>query len=539
MASIRRRRDRKSGWIVDCRDVPGGRRLTVATREAVEALRAEMVRQGQQAQPPAQDRDVVLDVFADRWLDQIAASLDPQTVISYRQTLSRHIRPVFGQMKLRAIHRSHLKTLLAKKREDGLSKNSVRIIRATLSVMLGDAIEDGILQVNPATGIGRRGRKRPDTISQTERQQNVRVMDYRQLATFLTVSEARCSQREHLLFLLMADSGLRPGEACAVQWKDFDAVGQTLRVERAVTNSGRIKTTKTGSAREVDLSPRVTAALARFQAILEAEAMLAGQTVIDPWVFAPKPGQPFRPQRAGRLFDRVVRAAGLPHFVLYDLRHSYASHLIASGASIDYVSKQLGHASMATTLAFYGHWFPKGDRRHVERLERTRAEALPLKVPMTDDAGLVFAAEGVNDGSWHRFGPTDEVHEMVETELVEFAGAEGGTRTPTPLRAHDPESRAGDEPALSLFASLRVTSVSLSLFGSRRQDSRRQDSHTRTQFSPFDESVQRKSTQGIQGLWTLITTGSYPAVRESPSALLVDHSRGGRGSPRGDADDRL
>ena len=53
---------------------------------------------------------------------------------------------------------------------------------------------------------------------------------------------------------------------------------------------------------------------------------------------------------------------------------------------------------MVTTLAFYGHWFPKGDRRHVERLEQTRAAALPLKVPMTDDAGLAFAAEAVNDG---------------------------------------------------------------------------------------------------------------------------------------------
>ena len=78
MASIRRRRDRSS-WVVDCRDVPGGRRVVVKTREQAEFVRAEMIRQSQQAQPVAQDRDVKLGEFADRWLLQIAASVEPKT----------------------------------------------------------------------------------------------------------------------------------------------------------------------------------------------------------------------------------------------------------------------------------------------------------------------------------------------------------------------------------------------------------------------------------------------------------------------------
>ena len=61
-----------------------------------------------------------------------------------------------------------------------------------------------------------------------------------------------------------------------------------------------------------------------------------------------------------------MQAAELPRYVLYDLRHTYASHLIAQGADPGYVSKQLGHASMVTTLSFYAHYFPKGDRRHVD-----------------------------------------------------------------------------------------------------------------------------------------------------------------------------
>jgi len=64
---------------------------------------------------------------------------------------------------------------------------------------------------------------------------------------------------------------------------------------------------------------------------------------------------------------------------LYDLRHSYASHLLAEHADIAYVAKQLRHAKMTTTLLYYGHWFPKGDRHYVERMETVRAKARPRR----------------------------------------------------------------------------------------------------------------------------------------------------------------
>jgi len=114
------------------------------------------------------------------------------------------------------------------------------------------------------------------------------------------------------------------------------------------------------------------ASLTALQAELEADALLAGRNGIEPWVFADRTGQPFRPQRVGRLINRIVQAAELPRFVLSDLRDTYASHLIAQGADPAYVQTQLGHSSLVTTLSFYAHYFPKGDRRHVERMEEVR-----------------------------------------------------------------------------------------------------------------------------------------------------------------------
>ena len=95
-----------------------------------------------------------------------------------------------------------------------------------------------------------------------------------------------------------------------------------------------------------------------------------------------------------RDFGQVfVAAAGLPRHRLYDLRHTSATHLLADGAPITYVAAQLGHRKPTTTLAFYAHWIPRGDKTYIDRLAAAR---------LTD---------------------------MSDANLLETSGAGGGSRT--------------------------------------------------------------------------------------------------------------
>ena len=73
-----------------------------------------------------------------------------------------------------------------------------------------------------------------------------------------------------------------------------------------------------------------------------------------------------------KVFKRALRRAGLPGFRVYDLRHTYASLLLAVGAPITYVSAQLGHANPSTTLRYYAKWIPSKGRRWVDLLDRVR-----------------------------------------------------------------------------------------------------------------------------------------------------------------------
>jgi hypothetical protein len=151
-------------------------------------------------------------------------------------------------------------------------------------------------------------------------------------------------------------------------------------------------------------------------------------------VFATKPGTPPPPHRVAKTFRKVLASAGLPHFRLYDLRHTFASHLIEQHADIAYVRREMGHAKMTTTLLYYGHLFKQGDRTHIERMERVRAAAAPLTTTTAhDDQGLVLDAEGVNASSWHHFGPATVEGMIGDLEAAEDFGEPSGDRTQDPL----------------------------------------------------------------------------------------------------------
>jgi integrase-like protein len=148
---------RKAGtWVVDFYDAAGVRhRYFRATKkeapELEDQLRVEKWRQQREGLPLPELRDVTVAEYGERWLRDSASRLKAHSVRSYTGLFRSRIAPVFGQMKVAQLHRSHVKRLLVEKYELGLSKDTIRLIRATISAMYAAAIDDGVAIVNPAT----------------------------------------------------------------------------------------------------------------------------------------------------------------------------------------------------------------------------------------------------------------------------------------------------------------------------------------------------------------------------------------------------
>ena len=156
---------------------------------------------------------------------------------------------------------------------------------------------------------------------------------------------------------LCAFAGLRLGEAAAVQVGDVDFLRRQLSVQRQIQREPgtglEVRAPKYGSERVVAMPDELLAMLARH---VEVSGVGTGG-----WLFGV--GGPPARSTLDQRWRRLRAAADLPTLRLHDLRHFYASGLIASGCDVVTVQRALGHSSASITLSTYAHVWPSAEDR--------------------------------------------------------------------------------------------------------------------------------------------------------------------------------
>lgn len=163
-----------------------------------------------------------------------------------------------------------------------------------------------------------------------------------------------------------AFAGLRLGEAAGLQLDDVDFLRRTIAVRRQVQGSTSATTTivppKYGSERVIYAPDDLITMVAEH---VRRSGVRAGDWLIS------RDGEPYNRQSSGHQWRTVRTATGLDAYTLHDLRHFYASGLIAAGCDVVTVQRALGHSSATITLGVYSHLWPTAE-------DRTRAAAADL-----------------------------------------------------------------------------------------------------------------------------------------------------------------
>lgn len=174
--------------------------------------------------------------LAREWCEHKARDVAPRTLAGYRDALDRYVLPVLGHRKVESLQLREIDQLYGlmlkgelpnADRSAGvtgrpLSARTVRLTHAALSQALSQAVRWGVIQHNPASEA---------TIPSSKPAEKV-VLTSDERERFLTACRASFYG---VLYHLLLDTGLRPGEACALRWTDLDLVNGTLSVQRAVT----------------------------------------------------------------------------------------------------------------------------------------------------------------------------------------------------------------------------------------------------------------------------------------------------------------
>lgn len=312
---------------------------------------------------PAVDSRSLLDGYAGAWLaGTLPASSRKGSTKSLYATVTRShvVGSDLGSMRLSAIRPIHVEAWVVGLRDKGKSESTVRQCYTVLRAILDTAVRDELLARNPAAAV-----KRPRVTHREAR--------YLGPSEIRALIEASDKTRYGLLFELLANTGMRRGEALALTWRDVDLERQTVRVTGTlsrVDGSLAVTPAKTDrSRRTVPLSPAAAVVLERLRERQAVDRRAAGSVwQSTPYVFTTELGEPCDPRNALRALKAAATRAGLPDIGLHTLRHSAASVMISNGVPLKVVSEILGHASIAITGDVYGHVSPDVSREAVQAL---------------------------------------------------------------------------------------------------------------------------------------------------------------------------
>ncbi|MBP1241718.1 integrase [Frigoribacterium sp. PvP120] len=262
----------------------------------------------------------------------------------------------FASIELGKLRRSHVEAWV-KEMSAHLQPSTIKTRVANVRTVLNAAVRDRHLASDPTAGV---------ILPRAQRaEHSMRIPTPEQVGQLLEAAEPWFRP----VIALCAFAGLRIGEASAVQLGDVGFLTRQLHVQRQVQYEGGAPSftpPKAGSERKVALADRLLM-------MLSQHVEQVGVSGAEGWLFVGPP----RPGVIRRAWVSTLAAADVPHTKLHDLRHFYASGLIAAGCDPVTVQRALGHASATTTMSIYAHLWPTAE-------DKTRAAANDLMAASID-----------------------------------------------------------------------------------------------------------------------------------------------------------
>jgi integrase len=353
----------RARWWIEDLAAPGASRqvsTTLGSRAApITRTQAEKQLQLMMAtgEPPVRDEPAPTPTVGDLLTTWLARQGDkqwaPKTEHENRRAIETRIRPALGHVVLDRLTLTTLQDAFDVWERATSASSAHRYAAVLLSALRWGKRRDEYAVAIPSDVLGARGPAQPraTTAKLTSADIDTLVRTAERFWRSGWGWESQLAKMIRLAFVL----GCRLGELLALRWEDVDLTTGRVSISRSLTEvAGKVtpKTTKTGRERIAQAVP------SQLVEILGVESGTSSG-----YLFTDR-GGPVSPHKVTDGFARVRKAAGLS-CTFHDIRHASASYLITAGVPIPNVSRQLGHASVRTTLDIYTHALPATVDEHI------------------------------------------------------------------------------------------------------------------------------------------------------------------------------
>lgn len=304
---------------------------------------------------------VTLDLFYEEWQEGRTRTVKASTQYTQNRQF-KHISESLGKMRVQDIEPADVKAfqraLLQKKDKNGnalLSTHGVNLIMSLLKSILNDAVRERVISWNPCDTI--------KALKPAEDEEDAtdgihRALTLEETETFFNYSSGSFY---NAFFQFLLATGMRSGEAAALQWKDVDYINGLIHITKTVTRVSdsevKIGPPKTrGSRRDIPLTDTVKGILQLQKE--NQRALLPQLKSIENRIFTTTNGGIIRTTSISAVIKHIIKRANrsgeaLEIFAAHAFRDTYATRAIESGMHPRTLQEILGHTSFKMTMDKY------------------------------------------------------------------------------------------------------------------------------------------------------------------------------------------